>query len=75
MKPEVKQHRKESDHWVEGPEEIPIALEEIMLRQKIRLEQEMEAQKVKIEKREKRLELERQIMVNSLVPDKSTVHI
>lgn len=32
MKPQMKQHKKESDHWVEGPEEIPVALEEIMLR-------------------------------------------
>lgn len=35
----------------------------------------MEAQQAKIAKKEKRLELERQIMVNSLVPDKSTIHV
>ena len=38
MKPEVKQSLKESDHFKDGIENIPITLEEHMLRQKIQLE-------------------------------------
>lgn len=44
MKPSVKQLRKQGDHFKEGPEEIPIALEEVMLRQKIKLEEEIARQ-------------------------------
>ena len=73
MKPAVKQYVQEEEHWKDGPEEIPIALEEVMLRQKIRLENEMEAQRVKMERREKMLELERQVMVNAMVPVVSSI--
>ena len=50
MKPEVKQMLKEQDHFKDGIENIPISLEEHMLRQKIRLEQEMEETKRRMEK-------------------------
>ena len=74
MKPEVKQVLKEQDLFKDGPEEIPISLEEHLLRQKIRLEREHEEQKAKLEEQRHIREMERQIMVNSMVPEKSTIH-
>ena len=50
---------REQDHFKEGPEEIPISLEELMLRQKIRLENEMEEQRAKMEEDRSIRELER----------------
>ena len=44
-----------------------------MLRQKIRLERELEEKKAEMEEKRHIREMERQIMVNSMVPEKSTV--
>ena len=75
MKPAMKQHIKESDHFLDNPEEIPVALEEVMLRKKIQLEQDLEKERKRAEKKERMLELQAQVMVNSMVPDKSTISI
>lgn len=74
MKPEIKQMQSEQEHWRDGPEEIPISLEEHLLRQKIRLERELEEEKARMAEQQHIREMERQIMVNSMVPEKSTVH-
>lgn len=75
MKPAVKQHVKESDHFLDNPEEIPVALEEIMLRKKIHLEQELEKERKRAERKERMLELQAQVMVNGMVPDKATISV
>ena len=46
-----------------------------MLRKKIQLEQDLEKERKRAEKKERMLELQAQVMVNSMVPDKSTISI
>ena len=57
MRPETKQ-LKEEEHFKDGPEHVPIALEEVLLRQKIRLEQEMEQERLRMAKENRRREQE-----------------
>ena len=42
MKPAVKQYTREKEVFMDGVEDLPVTLEEVMLRKKIQLEQDFE---------------------------------
>ena len=75
MKPAMKQYTREREVFMNGIEELPITLEETMLRKKIQLEQDVEREKKRVEKLEKLQERKALIMMKSIVPDTQSVQI
>ena len=75
MKPAVKQYTREKEVFMDGVEDLPVTLEEVMLRKKIQLEQDFEMEKKRVEKMEKLQERKAQIMMKSIIPDTADIKI